>query len=134
VAAPEPVIVVAAAIIRQAGRILLVQRPATAALGGLWEFPGGKLEPGETPEAALARELVEELDITVTIGPLYHTTDHAYPGGPTVRLLFYPCALVTGPPRLLWGQALAWVAPADLVAYATPAADQPVIARLIDGR
>ena len=123
---------VAAAIIREAGRILLVQRPTTAAMGGLWEFPGGKLEPGETPEAALARELVEELDITVQVGPLYHTTDHTYPDGLHVQLAFYSCTIVAGHPRLLWGQALASVAPAELPGYAYPPADVAVVQRLAD--
>jgi 8-oxo-dGTP diphosphatase len=121
---------VTAAIIRQEGRILLVQRPDHAPMGGLWEFPGGKVEPGETPEAALARELAEELGITVAVGPRYHITEHRYPGGPNVRLLFYPCTIAGGTPQLLWGQASRWVAPADLPSYPTPAADQEVVARL----
>ena len=121
---------VTAAIITQEGRILLVQRPDHAPMGGLWEFPGGKVEPGETPEAALARELAEELGITVAVGPRYHVTEHRYPGGPNVRLLFYPCAITGGALQLLWGQACRWVAPADLPAYPTPAADQEVVARL----
>ena len=128
--APERWIDVTAAIIRQEGRILLVQRPDHAPMGGLWEFPGGKVEPGETPEAALARELAEELGITVAVGPRYHVTEHRYPGGPNVRLLFYPCTITGGTPQLLWGQACRWVAPADLPIYPTPAADQEVVARL----
>ena len=123
---------VAAAIIAddEARRVLIAQRPDGAAMGGLWEFPGGKLEVGETPVAALVRELREELDVGVVVGPLFHVTAHAYPGGPAVRLFFYPCWITTGTVRLLWGQALAWVAPADLAGYAYPAADQAVVARL----
>jgi 8-oxo-dGTP diphosphatase len=126
----ERVVEVAAAIISEAGRILIVQRPDTAAMGGLWEFPGGKIEPGETPEVALMRELAEELGIAVSVGPLYHVTEHAYPDGPHVRLFFYPCRIVTGAPQLLWGQAFRWVAPTALPAFPTPAADQAVMARL----
>jgi 8-oxo-dGTP diphosphatase len=124
---------VAAAIIRRAGRVLIVQRPDGATMGGLWEFPGGKVEPGETPQAALAREITEELGARVAVGALYHTTEHAYPGGPHVRLLFYECALLDPDLRLLWGQAYRWVAPADLPAYAYPAADVEVVARLAAG-
>jgi mutator protein MutT len=126
---PAP-IAVAAAINRRDGRVLIVQRPDDAAMGGLWEFPGGKVEPGETPEVALAREIVEELGARVAVGPPYHTTEHAYPDGPHVRLLFYECALRDPDLRLLWGQAYRWVAPADLPAYAYPAADVAVVARL----
>ncbi|HUS17960.1 MAG TPA: 8-oxo-dGTP diphosphatase MutT [Chloroflexia bacterium] len=130
---PAQRITVVAAIIRQAGRILIVQRPDSAAMGGLWEFPGGKLEHGETPEAALARELIEELALAVAVTDLYHTTDHTYPDGPAVRLLFYHCRILAGTPQLLWGQAYRWVAPADLPGYAYPAADQEVVMRLAAG-
>ena len=130
----ERVVEVAAAIISEAGRILIVQRPDTAAMGGLWEFPGGKIEPGETPEVALMRELAEELGIAVSVGPLYHVTEHAYPDGPHVRLFFYHCRIVTGAPQLLWGQAFRWVAPAALPTFPTPAADQAVVARLSSER
>ena len=123
-------ITVAAAILTQAGRILLVQRPASAEMGGLWEFPGGKIEPGETPEAALAREIREELGVPIVVGPLYHITDYHYPTGLAVRLHFFRCRITSGTPQLLWGQALRWVAPADLPYYPTPAADQEVVALL----
>jgi 8-oxo-dGTP diphosphatase len=129
-AGTDHVIEVAAAIITEAGRILIVQRPDGAAMGGLREFPGGKIEPGETPEVALMRELAEELGIAVSVGPLYHVTGHRYPGGPHVRLFFYHCGIVTGRPQLLWGQAFRWIAPAALPTFPTPAADQAVVARL----
>jgi 8-oxo-dGTP diphosphatase len=121
---------VAAAIIAQEGRILLVQRPDAAEMGGLWEFPGGKIEPGETPEAALTREIREELGVSIAVGPLYHQTDYHYPSGLAVRLHFFRCRITNGSPQLLWGQALRWVAPADLPQYPTPAADQEVVMRL----
>lgn len=124
---------VAAAIIRQGGRILIVQRPDTAEMGGLWEFPGGKIEPGETAEAALARELAEELGIRAAVGAPYHSSTHRYPSGLTVEICFYDCQVLDGDLRLLWGQALRWVAPADLPAYAYPAADAAVVVRLAAG-
>ncbi len=127
---PTRIVTVAAAVIRRAGCILLVQRPDGAEMGGLWEFPGGKLEPGETGIAALLRELREELDIVVTVGNLYHTTEYLYPSGLCVRLYFYECVWPAGEPRLLWGQAYRWVAPADLPTYPVPAADAEVVARL----
>jgi 8-oxo-dGTP diphosphatase len=127
---PFAPIIVAAAVIQEAGAILLVQRPDDAEMGGLWEFPGGKLEPGETGEAALARELREELGISVAVDALYHTTDYHYPTGRQVRLLFYHTHIVAGDLQLLWGQAYRWVAPADLPAYPVPAADAEVVARL----
>jgi 8-oxo-dGTP diphosphatase len=136
VSVPDPAprnIAVAAAIIRQDGRILIVQRPETAEMGGLWEFPGGKIEPGETPQAALVREIAEELGVPVAVGDLYHTTLHTYPRGLTVHLLFYECRLLDGPLQLLWGQDYRWVAPAGLPTYAYPAADQEVVARVAAG-
>ena len=124
---------VAAAIICQDGRLLIVQRPETAEMGGLWEFPGGKIEPGETPQAALVREIAEELAVPVAVGDLYHTTRHTYPGGLAVHLRFYECRLLGGPLQLLWGQDYRWVAPTALPTYAYPAADLEVVARLAAG-
>ena len=76
------------------------------------------------------REIAEELGVAVSVGPLYHVTEHRYPTGLQVRLFFYDCGIVTGAPQLLWGQALRWVAPAALTGFPTPAADQDVLARL----
>jgi len=129
--ARQHAITVVAAIIQQDdGRLLLVQRPDQAEMGGLWEFPGGKIEPGETPQAALARELAEELGVVAAVDDLYHTTDHQYSTGLQVHLLFYRCRILEGTPQLLWGQALRWVTPADLPRYRYPAADMDVVARL----
>jgi 8-oxo-dGTP diphosphatase len=119
---------VVAAVIERDGRILIARRPADRHLGGLWEFPGGKRRAGETPEAALAREIREELDAAVTVGELLEDVEWAYPEK-TVALRFYRCAL-EGEPRAAEGQELAWVAPADLSRYAFPDADQAMVARL----
>jgi len=122
------VVEVVAAVIERAGRILIARRPAALHLGGLWEFPGGKRQPGETPEAALVREIREELDAAVTVGELLDDVEWTYPEK-TVRLLFFRCAL-DDEPRAAEGQEIAWVAPADLDRYEFPPADEGLVARL----
>ncbi|MEL6857397.1 MAG: 8-oxo-dGTP diphosphatase MutT [Pseudomonadota bacterium] len=127
------VYVAAAALINQDGNILLAQRPTGKSMAGLWEFPGGKIESGETPEAALVRELEEELAIKVTTDALKPITfaSHAY----EKFHLFMPLYEVKrwiGSPRPVEGQALAWVAPHDLHSYPAPAADIPLFNALID--
>lgn len=124
----EGVIEVVAAVIEREGRILIARRPAALHLGGLWEFPGGKRQPGETPEAALVREIREELDAAVTVGELLDDVEWTYPEK-TVRLLFFRCAL-DDEPRAAEGQEIAWVAPADLDRYEFPPADGSLVARL----
>ena len=124
----EGIIEVVAAVIEREGRILIARRPAALHLGGLWEFPGGKRQPGETPEAALVREIREELDAAVTVGELLDDVEWTYPGK-TVRLLFFRCAL-DDEPRAAEGQEIAWVAPADLDRYEFPPADGGLVARL----
>jgi mutator protein MutT len=84
---------VVAAVVRREGRLLLTQRPPGGPLGGLWEFPGGKIEPGETAERALAREIAEELGVTASPGEVLHVTRHAYPHGLDVEIVFLACAL-----------------------------------------
>ena len=97
-------------------------------LGGLWEFPGGKRQAGETAEAALVREIREELDAAVTVGELLDDVEWRYPEK-TVRLRFFRCAL-EGEPRAAEGQEIAWVAPAELGGYEFPPADEGLVARL----
>lgn len=130
--AGRPLLLVsAAALVDAAGRVLIAQRPAHKALGGLWEFPGGKVEPGESPEAALVRELKEELDVTVAaedLTPLAFAS-HAY----AAFHLLMPLFLVTawrGAPRAIEAQALAWARPDALSGYPMPPADAPLVARL----
>jgi len=119
---------VVAAVIERDGRILIARRPPALHLGGLWEFPGGKRNPGESATAALEREIREELGATVTVGPLLETVAWTYPEK-RVRLSFFRCS-IDGEPRALEGQELAWVRPAELGGYEFPPADAVLLARL----
>lgn len=123
--------VVAAALIDAEGRVLVAQRPEGKSLAGLWEFPGGKIEPGETPEAALVRELAEELEIDVAAEPLEPLTfvSHAYPDFHLLMLL-YVCRHWQGVPNGLQGQPLRWGTVAELEILPMPPADIPLLARL----
>jgi 8-oxo-dGTP diphosphatase len=126
-------LVVAAAMLNSDGCVLLAQRPQHKALGGLWEFPGGKLEAGEAPEAALIRELKEELDVTVEPDALdpYAFASHSYAD----FHLLMPLYLVshwTGEPKPHDAQALAWVRPQDLRGYKMPPADIVLVDRLME--
>jgi 8-oxo-dGTP diphosphatase len=120
-------LVVAAALFDAKGRVLLAQRPAGKSLAGLWEFPGGKLEPGETPEAALARELEEELSIRVNENQIQPMTFASF-GYPDFHLLMplYGCETWTGDVRPREGQAVAWVETSRLRDYPAPPADLPL--------
>lgn len=127
------VLVSAVALIDADGRVLLAQRPEGKALAGLWEFPGGKVEPGETPEAALIRELKEELDIDTwasCLAPLSFAS-HSYPEFHLLMPLF-ACRRWQGSVRATEGQALAWVKPNALRDYPMPPADLPLIPVLRD--
>ena len=125
-----PVHVVAGIIKDARGRILLARRGDGRDLAGLWEFPGGKVEPGETPHEALARELREEIGIDIgAIDPLI-AVPHAYPQK-RILLDVHTVRSFTGRARGLEGQALAWVPRDRLHAYAMPAADRPVVAALL---
>jgi 8-oxo-dGTP diphosphatase len=132
--APLPILtVVAVALVDADGRVLLAQRPPGKAMAGLWEFPGGKIHAGESPEAALIRELKEELDIDVTevcLAP-FTFASHRYE---TFHLLMplYVCRRWKGALQALEGQALAWVRPAKLGDYPMPPADKPLVAMLQD--
>lgn len=124
-------LVVAAALVDPDGRVLVQQRPAGTALAGLWEFPGGKVEPGETPEAALVRELAEELTIAVNPAALTALTFASVSlADRHLLLLLYVCKDWSGDPTPLAADALAWHDPAALNAIAMPPADLPFIAAL----
>jgi len=126
----KPVEVVAAVIERD-GRLLITRRREGTHLSGLWEFPGGKPEPGEALEDALRREIREELDAAVNVGERIETVDWEYPDK-RVSLVFFRC-VVEGEPRPVEGQEMAWVRPAELARYAFPAADAVLIDRLRRG-
>jgi 8-oxo-dGTP diphosphatase len=125
--------VVCVALIDADGRVLLAERPAGKAMAGLWEFPGGKIGPGETPEAALIRELKEELGIDVAAACLspFAFASHRYDDF-HVLLLLYLCRRWQGLAAAREGQKLAWVRKDRLGDYAMPPADKPLVAMLRD--
>jgi 8-oxo-dGTP diphosphatase len=127
------VLVSAVALVDADGRVLLAQRPAGKPMAGLWEFPGGKVNPGETPEVALIRELAEELGIDVTASCLAPFTFASF-SYPDFHLLMplYVCRKWSRIPMPREGQQLAWVHPARLGDYPMPPADAPLVAMLRD--
>jgi len=124
----SPLIVVLAAIVERDGRLLVTRRLKGTHLAGLWEFPGGKCEAGESHEACLARELAEELGVASVVGPEVFATEHAYPER-TVRLHFRACT-ISGEPQPLLGQQIQWIARSALHTLEFPPADEELIAML----
>jgi 8-oxo-dGTP diphosphatase len=126
------VLVAACALIDTDGRVLIAERPANKTMAGLWEFPGGKVEPGERPEEALIRELNEELGIVVRpacLAPLAFAS-HSYPEFHLLMPL-YVCRRWEGTPTPREAQRLAWVRPNRLRDYPMPPADEPLVAHLL---
>jgi 8-oxo-dGTP diphosphatase len=126
-------LVVAAALVDADGRVLIAQRPEGKQLAGLWEFPGGKVEPGERPEETLIRELAEELDITVKepcLAPLSFAS-HRYEDFHLLMPL-YICRRWEGMPRAVEHREIRWVKPTRLREFPMPPADEPLIPALID--
>ena len=121
---------VAAALIWDGERFLICQRPANKARGLLWEFVGGKVEPGETKEQALVRECREELDIQVDVGNVFMELTHEYPDI-TVRLTLFNASIAAGTPKLLEHVRLAWIRPAEIPQYDFCPADEKILARLM---
>lgn len=127
------VLVAAAALVDPDGRVLIAQRPPGKSMAGLWEFPGGKVDPGETPEAALVRELQEELAIETRnscLAPIAFAS-HGYDDFHLLMPLF-ACRVWNGRPEPREGQRLAWVVPVRLADYPMPPADLPLIPLLRD--
>ena len=135
----DMLLVSAVALIDHDGRVLLAQRPEDKPMAGLWEFPGGKIEPDETPETALIRELDEELGINTAatcLAPLSFTS-HSYAASDTreafhLLLLLYVCRRWQGQPQAIEGGTLKWVWPQQLRDYPMPEADISLIATLQD--
>jgi len=123
------VIDVAAGLVFRDGKLLITRRSAGAHLAGLWEFPGGKREPGETFKQCLHRELREELGIEVRVLALIEDFVHHYPGR-SVRLKFFRCRWLRHEPRPILCQSLAWITPGQLSQYAFPAADTRLLDKL----
>ena len=121
---------VAAGLIFRGGRLLITQRPAGTHLAGLWEFPGGKLEVGESFQDCLVRELNEELGVKVAVGPLVQGIEHHYPER-RVHLRFYRCTLKEGEPQPLDCAAIKWVTREELSDHAFPAADARLLELLL---
>ena len=121
---------VAAGLIFREGKLLITQRHADSHLGGLWEFPGGKREEGETFEQCLVRELREELGVEASVGELFEDIVHVYPEK-TVRLKFFLCRLNAGEPEAIGCASFQWASNAELNDFRFPAADQQLLKKLI---
>ena len=122
---------VVAALIEQDGRFLICQRPAHKARGLLWEFVGGKVEPGETKPQALIRECREELDVTVRVGEVYFEVTHMYPDL-TVHLTLFRAAIAEGTPKMLEHHDIRWITAAEIPQYAFCPADQVILEKLME--
>jgi 8-oxo-dGTP diphosphatase len=127
----SPRIVVTAAVIERDGAFLVTRRPSGVHLEGYWEFPGGKIEPGESLAKALAREIAEELDTPIAVGRELFTVTHTYPDR-IVELHFLACEL-KGEPRAVLGQEMRWIAREQLGPLRFPPADEELIRMLAEG-
>ena len=132
VSPPPRRIVVTAAVIERDGRFLVTRRPRGVHLEGLWEFPGGKCEPGETHAGSLEREIAEELNTGVVVHQEIFAVTHAYPDR-VVELHFFECGL-TGTPSAMLGQEMRWVPREELRSLPFPPADEELIRRLTLGK
>ena len=120
---------VSAAFIFRDGQLLITQRHAASHLGGLWEFPGGKREAGETFEQCLVREIREELGVVISVGELFEEIRHDYPEK-SVHLKFFICQLISGEPQPLDCAAVKWIDKAQLDVHEFPAADAQLLEKL----
>ncbi len=120
---------VSAALIFRGGKLLITQRHAKSHLGGLWEFPGGKREPGESFEQCLVREIREELGVAITVGELFDEIRHDYQEK-TVRLKFFLCKIISGEPQPLDCAAVKWIGREGLNEHEFPAADARLLEKL----
>ena len=120
---------VVAALIQDGPRFMICQRPAHKARGLLWEFVGGKVEAGETPQQALIRECREELDVVITVGDLFMQVQHEYPDL-TVRLLLYYASIAEGTPKKLEHHDIQWITVEQINDYPFCPADEEILERL----
>jgi 8-oxo-dGTP diphosphatase len=127
---PRKRTLVVAGLMADGDRVLITQRRADQALPLQWEFPGGKVEPGEAPTAALARELDEEIGVTVEVGRIWEVLFHAYPAFDLVMLV-YACRIVSGEPRAVEVADVQWVETARLHEWDILPADRPLVERLV---
>ena len=125
----DEIVDVAAGVIAEDGLVLITRRHDDTHQGGMWEFPGGKREEGETIEDCLRREIKEELDLEVEVGPLIKKIRYAY-AFITVGMHFFRCSIISGIPQAIGCQDYEWVKPEDLVNYPFPPANQPIIEEL----
>ena len=121
-------LIVVAGVAQRAGRVMVCRRRAEASNGLKWEFPGGKIEPGESPEEALARELREELGIAVRVGRVMDAVFFRYPER-DVLVLFYRCRITAGEPRTIDCDAVEWARPEDVGGYDFAGADRVFVER-----
>ncbi len=121
---------VVAALIWDGNRFMICQRPAHKARGLLWEFVGGKVEPGETKEQALVRECREELDVTLSVGEVFMEVVHEYPDI-TVKLTLYNAVIAEGTPKMLEHNDIQWISIGQIPAYAFCPADKEILERLM---
>ncbi len=127
--AMQPIVDVVAALVWQGDKFLICQRPAHKARALLWEFPGGKVEPGESHQQALIRECQEELGVVLSVGDKYFTAVHRYPDI-HIRLCLYHCVIASGEVALLEHAAFDWIAPADIDRYDFCPADVDILKQL----
>lgn len=125
-------LLVTAAIIRNRDKVLITRRPEGTRHAGMWEFPGGKMDGGETPEEALAREITEELDLRVEVGSIFEVVHHRYAWG-AVLILAYECRAVSRPIRNVEVAEHRWVRPTEIDDFPMLAADRPIIDKLLRG-
>lgn len=121
---------VVAALIWEQDKFMICQRPAHKARGLLWEFVGGKVEPGETKKAALIRECKEELDITVSVGDVFTEVTHVYPDI-TVHLTLFHAVIASGAPKLLEHKDLKWITPEEIPLYEFCPADKEILEKIV---
>jgi A/G-specific adenine glycosylase len=129
----RPHLQVAAGLIWKKGRLLIARRPSEGMLGGLWEFPGGKLEEGESLEECLVREIAEELDIVIDVGELAASVDHGYSHF-SITLNAFDATFVSGTPKAIGCSEWKWVVPAELEEFAMPRADRRVLESIVEDR